>query len=273
MKIRSKVLGLILVSMMSVGVVGCSSSNSNTSTQNQEQATDEAFIKDFEKAINKRWDEQNKLEEKYAKDTKYTDTMYKEDTIKILENEVAKLEKNIEGIKDKDLKTVGQNYIEGTKKQIEAEKTNDFELQSKYLEESEKLRKPALIAMVDEYGVVIKDAHQQTYKDFKEKATVINKENEAQAFADKLATEITLEKTTDEYGYVEYSGIVENTSELDFTNLSFKVQYKDADDVVIGDDLIYLENFAPGSKQKVKLSPFEEGVESIVISTDWFETK
>ena len=273
MKIRNKILYMILVAIISVGVVGCSSQNNNGSTKNQEQATDEAFIKDFEKAINKRWDEQNKLEQKYAKDPKYTDKMYNDDTIKVLENEIATLEKNLEGIKEKDLKATAQNYIEGSKKQIDAEKTNDLDLQSKYLEESEKLRKPAIIAMVEDYGVVIKDSHQQTYKDFKEKATVINKENEAQSFADKLATEITLEKSTDEFGYVEYTGIVENTSELDFTNLSFNVQYKDADDVVIGDDIIYLENFAPGGKQKVKLTPFEEGIESIVISTDWFETK
>lgn len=273
MKIRSKVIGLILVSMISFGGVGCSNQTNNSSEQGQEVATDEVFLKDFEKAINKRWDDQNKLEEKYAKDSTYTDKKYSEDTIKILETEVSTLEKNIGGIKDKDLKTAGENYIEGVKKQIEAEKTNDYELQSKYMEESEKLRKPSLIAMVDEYGVVIKDAHQQTYKDFKEKATIINKENEAQAFADKLANEMILEKSTDEFGYVEYTGIVENTSEVDFTSLSFKVQYKDVDGVVVGDDIIYLENFAPGSKQKVKLSPFEEGVESIVIITDWFEVK
>ncbi|MGL6108374.1 FxLYD domain-containing protein [Romboutsia sp.] len=273
MKIKSKVLGLILVSMMSVGVVGCSSQNNDASTQNQQQATDEAFVKDFEKAINKRWDEQVKLETKYAKDSKYTEEKYTEDTIKVLENEIATLEKNFEGIKDKDLKKIAKDYIEGAKKQIEAQKTNDYDLQYKYIEESDKLRKPALIAMVEEYSVEIKDAHQQTYKDFKEKATVINKENEAKSFADKLATEIALEKSTDEFGYNEYTSVVENTSELEFTSLSFKVQYKDADDVVIGDDIIYLENFAPGSKQKIKLTPFEEGVESVVISTDWFETK
>lgn len=259
--------------IISVGAVGCSNKNNNNSTQNQEQATDESFIKDFEKAINKRWDEQNKLEEKYAKDSKYTEQKYNEDTIKVLENEIATLEQNLEGIKDKELKIAAQNYIEGTKKQIDAQKTSDFDLQTKYLEESEQLRKPALIAMVEDYGVAIKDAHQQTYKDFKEKATVINKENEAKSFADKLATEIKLEKSTDEFGYVEYTGVVENTSEVDFINLSFKVQYKDADDIVIGDDIIYLENFAPGGKQKVKLTPLEEGIESIVISTDWFETK
>ena len=38
-------------------------------------------------------------------------------------------------------------------------------------------------------------------------------------------------------------------------------------------DIIYLENFDVQSKQKVKLTPFEDGIESIVVKTDWFENK
>ena len=273
MNLRSKIIGLVLLTMTSVGVVGCSSTNSTSNNQNQEVATDEAFISSFEKAINKRWDEQNKLEQKFSTNTSYTEEQYEEDTIKVLENEIETLEKNKEGIKDKDLKEIADNYIEGVKKQIEAQKTNDYDLQYKYQEESDKLRKPALIAMVDDYGIKIKDDHQQTYKDFKEQATIINKENDSQAFADKLASEMTFEKKTDEFGYVEFSTIVENTSDIDFKNLSYNVQYKDKDGIVIGDDIIFLENFDAKSKQKVKLSPFEEGVESIVVTTDWFENK
>lgn len=273
MKIRSKIMGLIVVSMISVGVVGCSNQGNTSTEQNQDVATDEAFISDFEKAINKRWDEQNKLEKKFNTNTTYTEAKYTEDTIKVLENEVATLEKNKEGIKDKDLKKIADDYIEGVKKQIEAQKTGDFELQSKYIEESDKLRKPALIAMVDEYKIKIKDDHQQNYKDFKEQATVINKENASQAFADKLAIEMTFEKTTGEFGDVEFSTIVENTSDINFNNISYKVQYKDKDGVVIQDDYIFLENFEVGAKQKVKLTPYEEGVESIVVTTDYFETK
>lgn len=273
MKIGSKVLGLILVSMISFGVVGCSSTNNEGTTQTQDESTDEAFIKDFEVAINKRWDDQNKLEKKFNTNTSYTEDKYTEDTINVLENEVVALEKNKDGIKDKELKKIADNYIEGVKKQIEAQKTGDFELQNKYIEESEKLRKPALIAMVDDYEIKIKDEHQQTYKDFKEQASIINKENASKAFADKLAREMVFEKTTGEFGDEEFSAIVENTSDINFNNISYKVQYKDKDGVVIEDDYIFLENFEVGAKQKVKLTPYEEGVESIVVITDYFETK
>lgn len=272
MKIKSKVLGLILVSVISFGVAGCSNTNNNASSQSQEQSTDEAFIKDFETAVNKRWDEQDKLDKKAETNTSYTDAQYVEDTIKILQKEITTLEKNYEGIKDKELKEIATNYIEGCKKQLEANKTEDVELMYKYIEESETLRKPSLIAMVDNYGVKINDEHQQTYKDFKEKATVINKENEAQAYADKLGSEMIFEKSNDEFGDIIFNSIVENTSEIDYKTLSYKVQYKDNDGVVVADDYIYLENFAPGSKQKVELTPYEDNVETVVITTDWFET-
>lgn len=84
---------------------------------------------------------------------------------------------------------------------------------------------------------------------------------------------MTFEKSTDEFGYVEFSTIVENTSNIDFKNLSYNVQYKDKDGIVIGDYIIYLENFDVQSKQKVKLTPFEDGIESIIVTTDWFENK
>lgn len=276
MKKRKVFLGLILLIITSIIIVGCSSKSNNQNnqnSQNQEISSDEKFIKSFEKSINQRWDEQDKLEKKFEKDTTYTIEQYTKDSVKVLENEIKNLEPYKENIKDKDLKEIAKNYIEGVKKQIEAQKSNDYELQIKYQEESDKLRKPALIAMVNDYKIKIKDQHQQTYKDFKEQATIINKENNSKEFADKLASEASFEKNTDEFGDIVFTTIFENTSDIDFKNISYQVQYKDKDGVVIGDDYVYLENFDSKSKQKIKLTPYEEGVESIVLTTDWFENK
>lgn len=270
--LKKKVLGLVLISTISLGIVGCSDQG-NSTQQNQDIATDEAFISDFEKAINKRWDEQDKLEKKATNSMNYTEEQYRKDTMKILEEEINTMKKSIDGIKDKDLNKIGNDYINGVKKQIEAQKTQDIELMDKYIQESDKLRKPALISMVEEYKIKINEDHQQVYKDFKEQATVINKETESKKFADQLAREVTLEKSTDGFGETVFSGILENTSKIDFKTLSYKVQYKDAEGVVIGDDFIVLDNFAPGAKQKVELMPYKDGADSVVISTDWFETK
>ena len=127
-------------------------------------------------------------------------------------------------------------------------------MQLKYDEESEALRKPALIKLVDDYGVKIDVDNEQIYKDFKEQANVINKENEANAYAEQLAQQITFEKSTDEFGYVTYTAIVENTSDVEFDSIFYDVQFKDAEGIVVGNDIVLLENFAPGIKQKVELS-------------------
>lgn len=266
---KKKILSMATILTLTLGIVGCSP---NENAQ-EELDGNEQFIQTFQTSINKRWDKQAQLDEKYKKDTTFTEEDYTKEIIKVLEEEVSALEEKQNNIEDKDLKSYAQDYIEGVKKQIEANKTNDYELQDKYIQESDKLRKPALIALVDDYGVKINEEHEQTYKDFKEKATIIKKENESQDFANKLATEMEFEKTTDEFGYVEFTTTIENTSEFNFKNLSYNVQYKDKDGVAIGNDIIYLENFNKDSKQKVKLSPFEEGVEDIVITTDWFETE
>ena len=272
MGLKNKVLGLILISSITLGIVGCNNQETR-GKQNTVVKTDDSFIADFEKAINKRWDEQNKLEKKATNSMNYTEEQYVKDTTKILEEEINIMKTNLENVEDKDLKKLGNDYINGVKKQIEANKTNDIELMDKYLKESDKLRKPALISMVDDYKIKVKDAHQQTYKDFKEQATVINKENEAQVFADKLARETVFEKSTDGFGETVFSGIVENTSKIDYKSVSYKVQYKDADGIVIGDDYVILDNFSPGAKQKLEMMPYKDGANSVVVTTDWFETK
>lgn len=266
---KKKILSMTIILTLVMSIVGCSSNNNAQKNMDGNQQ----FVQAFEKSINKRWKKQADLDEKYKKDTTFTQEEYTQETIKVLEEEVKSLEEKQNDIENKDLKSYAKDYIEGVKKQIEANKTNDFELQDKYIQESDKLRKPSLIALVDNYGVKIDEEHEQTYKDFKEKATIIKKENESKDYADKLASEMEFEKTTDEFGYVEYTSTIENKSDFNFKNLSYNVQYKDEDGVVIGNDIIYLENFNKGSKQKVKLTPFEEGIKDIEITTDWIETE
>ena len=68
---------------------------------------------------------------------------------------------------DKELKKVVENYIQGDKIQIESFKTTDIELQSKYTEDANGLRKPSMVTLVEEYGMVVDEENQQTYKNFK----------------------------------------------------------------------------------------------------------
>jgi len=260
---------LFMMCLLVVGIVGCSSSDEVETAKGETLSNDE-YIKEFSKAINTRWAEQEKLE---ASEDYETEKEYNEKNAEILEKELASIEKNLDKIEDKELKEVVNQYIEGAKYQVEMFKTEDFELQLEHSEKSEQLRKPALIKLVDEYNVVIEEEFQQLYKDFKQQATVINKENDAQSFAEKFAQEIVFEKTTDEYKNDMYTAIVENTSDIEFNSLSYDVQYKDADGIVIGNDYINLENFTLGSKQKIELTYVPENTANLELTLNYLELK
>lgn len=250
-----KVITLLVTGIIGMSLVACSGEK-ETLTGNQK------FTNAFEKSINTRWTDQNKV-------TATSEEEMTEKTIAILEKEIKSLEENLTGVDDPILKKNAEDYIEGVKQQIESMKTNDYMLEYDYQEKSDNLRKPALMSMVETYGVKINTEHEQTYKDFKAQATVIDKENKARAYAEELATQIKLDKVTTDYGSVRLEGIVENTSDFDFESISYNVQYKDAEGIVIGNDWIYLSQFTKGQKQKVELSGvYDKEFETVLITLD-----
>ena len=260
-----KIVRLFLGVLIVIGILGCSNQAKEVGVQKEKINSDEVFIEELSRAINERWAAQDKLDENEA--------VYYEKNVEILENELGIIKQSLTNVESKELKELGSQYIEGAEYQIEMFKTTDWDLQWDYNEKAEQLRKPALIRLVDEYNVVIEDEFQQIYKDFKEKSTVISKENDANNFAEKLIYEIVFEKTTDDYGDNIYTTIVENTSDFEFEYLSYDVQIKDSEGVVISNDFIHLENFTPGTKQKVELLYLPEDTESLELSLDHFAIK
>lgn len=262
-----KIVRLFLGVLIVIGVLGCSNQAKEVGVHEEKINSDDVFIEEFSRAINERWAAQDKLDENES------EAVYFEKNVEILENELGIIKQSLADVESKELKELGSQYIEGAEYQIEMFKTTDWDLQWDYNEKAEQLRKPALIRLVDEYNVIIEDEFQQIYKDFKEKSTVISKENDAKNFAEKLIYEITFEKTTDGYGDNIYTTIVENTSDFEFENLSYNVQIKDSEGVVISNDFIYLENFTPGTKQKVELLYLPEDTETLELSLDYFAIK
>lgn len=119
-----KIFSILFILTLALGIVGCSSSNN----KQEELDGNELFIQEFQTSINERWKKQAQLDEKYKKDTTFTDEEYSKETVKILEDELNTLEESQDTIEDKDLQSYATDYIEGVKKQIQATKTNDYEL-------------------------------------------------------------------------------------------------------------------------------------------------
>lgn len=257
MNLFKKVLaGIVCIGCIALG--GCGQANTADNTVKG----DADFLKIASKAINKRWDEQDKLVE---------DEKTYEKTQKILEEETRTLEDAKAKIQDANLLKDVENYIAGNKKQIESLKTNDLDLEYKYIEESEALRKPALINMVDNFGLVINENNKQTYKDFKAIALVINKENDAKTFAEKLASEIKFE-VTKEYDWSTCKTTLENTSDFNYEYIYYKVQFKDEEGVVVDTSSLGLDNFTTKSKQKTEVST-DKTYKTIEVTLDHFSLK
>lgn len=254
MKIKKSVV-LCFICIILMSLAACSASKKEI-TGNQK------FVNNFEKAINTRWSDQDKISSQSEEDTN-------KKNIEIIEKEIKTLEENLNLIDDPILKKNAEDYIEGSKKQIESMKTQDYELMYMYKEESDSLRKPALMSMVETYGVKIKPEYEQIYNDFKAQATVMDKENKARSYAEALGTQIKFEKITKDYGTIILESIVENTSDFDFESISYNVQYKDANDIVVDNDKLYINNFTKGQKQKVELMVLHDNeYENILITLD-----
>ncbi len=261
-----KAISILFSLLLVVGLMGCNNASEGTE---KKKTPDDVFVEEFGKAINKRWTEQDKLDDSLSKEENYDENEYVERNVEILEAEIATIEKNLANVEDKELKKLGEQYVEGAKLQIEMFKTTDWELEAQYSEESSKLRKPALITLVDEYNMKIDEEHQQMYKDFKEQVNVINKENAANKYAEQLALEITFERTIDEFSNITYTSIVENTSDIEFDSLQYDVQYLDSEGIVVDNDYIYFENFTPGTKQKVELTYAPEEATTLKLTLDY----
>lgn len=263
----NKVLGLGLTIVLSLGcLVGCNKTEEEKMIDNNE-----VFVKKFSKAINKRWDENKELEEKYN-ETSMTDGEYNKLTSETIQKEVDTIEEALLNVTDKELKKIAEDYVEGDKLQIKYLLATDDEIAWNYYEQSRKLRKPSLITLVEEYGVTVNKEHIDNYNGFKEEATMINKENEAKKVLDEMAMNCTVEKKADEWGNIEYVVTFENNSDISFNLIQYDVNYKNKEGIVIGNDFISLTNFNSNTKQQVTLFGYIDGIEDVVITTnEYFE--
>ena len=266
----NKIVGLGLSLVLSLGcLVGCNKTEEEKMIDNNE-----VFVEKFSKALDKRWDITSEADENLNQG-KITENERNKISIDAIQEEIDSTEEALLKVTDEELKEVAKDYVEGDKLQIKYLNATDVEMAWDFYEQSQRLRKPSLIILVEEYGVKVNEEHIDTYNAFKEEATLINKEEEAKKVLDKMATECLVEKKTDEWGAVEYEIIFENNSEINFKDIEYQVNYKDKDDMVVGSDFIFLSNFNANTKQKASLYPYEnvDDIESIVLTANYYEVK
>lgn len=265
MKIKQLLIIIIMI-ISSVGLVGCSS------TMDEIATNDEEFIEAFEKIVNSSLEQQWKLWNDFEKYSAYSQDDYINEMTDVLQMEIYNLENNKIAIQDEKLEYIVDEYIKGVNKQIEAINTPVQE--AAYCnKQANILIRESLLEMIDEYEIKIKDCNEEIYNEILDDVIIVEKENKPQSFVDKLAKEAKLKMTKDNFGDIKFLASLENTSNLNFKNLSFKVEYKDRSGEVVSHDYITLKNFTPGDIKKIKLIPYENTVVSVDLVSDWYETK
>ena len=260
---------LSIAVMVSLGVsfVGCSRTMDGVAVDEQE------FIKVFEETINRSFERQTNLWDDFEKYSSYTKENYKNEMKKVLQNEIDTIDDNKEAIINDKLKRAVEVYVEGVNKQIESINATEEETAYKYEEEANELRKESLLLMVENYGVNISEKNKQIYNEILENVIRVEKENKPQSFVEKLANDVKLKMAEDNFGDVNFLALFENTSNLYFKNLSYKVEYKNERGEIVSHEYISIKDFTPGDTKKIKLTPYQNEVVSADLFIDWYETK
>ena len=73
-------------------------------------------------------------------------------------------------------------------------------------------------------------------------------------------------KSTDEFGDISYTAVVENTTGYKFDNFSIDVKFLDSNGISIGDDTAYAENWEPGQKVKFEITYVQEGTAKLQVA-------
>jgi hypothetical protein len=229
----------ILMTVLSLSLVGCSSKEEEIITQ------DANFVKSIEKATQDRWDYANDVESGEIAINDNLDYL-----TELVKKESDELYQYIDAeFSDVRLKKLAMDYINGVKAQEEALKyyiADYSKYDSKWLE-GYNLRSTALVELVEEYGI---NVDEKELEELKNNVLVIteNKELEESIEAMVSSIEFTLDKK--EYGFTYYSAIVENTTDLKFDSFSLDLSLLDSDGVVVDTEYVFASNWKQGQKYK-----------------------
>ena len=281
MKIRKKKIanvvlgGLALLLLLS----GCTDNNSVDKEKEDEeeivQYADEAFIKDMSKGLQERWKLTEKDEEKEGyEDSLVNSEEYKNMMISYIDAELDIIGKYTdEKFENSNLKELAIKYINllNQHKEICQYITVDY---AKYEEEFTPVyneRSKVISQMVADYKMTVSEEYQSTLDDFLAKSTLVKEEEAQKEEIEKMIEAVTFELTNDDgYGWRTYQGIIENTTGIDFSNMSFSINLLDSDGVIVETTYDQIATFGRGAKARLEFMTDKEFI-STQITADWWE--
>lgn len=240
-------IGLIVI--LSLGIVGCSGTNKTEEPQPQ----DSKFVKSLEKATKERWNYVEKVEK--GSITVKDDLEYLKECVKKESDELYQyLDAEFTDVK---LKKLATDYINGVKAQEESLKyyTSDFMKYENGWKEGYDIRSVSLLALVEEYGLKVDE---KQFEELKTNSQIVEENKEIENAINAMVGGINFEQEKEEYGWKDYSAIVENTTDIKFDGFDLEISLLDKDGVVVENQYSNATNWKPGQNVKFTFSTDKE---------------
>lgn len=118
-------------------------------------------------------------------------------------------------------------------------------------------RSAILKTFVDKYGLKVDSKYQDTLDDLVRNGNSVQEKNETDQVINGLISSAKFDRTEAEYGgYYTYTAVIENTSKINFGNVSLLLALYDADGVKAGETYATTSSWAAGEKVR-----FEAGTD------------
>lgn len=253
---------------------GCSSASTNSGSAAEEiHYADDDFMESLTKGLEARWDYSNEHEDDVTLETLGTDT-HVEVYSACVNAELDEIATYADAtFKDKKLQEKAIAYINSLNEQLSAldyakadfEKYNDA-WQTAYDERSKLIED-----FVNDYGLTVSEKYESTLKDMLDNSSSVKEDEAEKEAVTAIIDGITFEDSEDEGdGWKTYSAVIENTSNMDFSDYQVVINLIDADGVIVSEEYASVSNFKRGQKAKLTFST-DQKFSSTEIAVDYWQ--
>lgn len=260
-------------------LVGCGKQVDTTKNQEdqeeEKQYADENFIDDMSSGLQARWKQYDEdIEKEGYEDILVNSEENKQMMISYIDAELKFIEKySDEKFENNNLKELAIKYINllNQHKDICKYITVDY---SKYEEELTPVfneRSKVISQMVNDYGMTVSEDYQNTLEEFLVNSNLVDERESQERAIEEMLNAVTFEMFNDDgYGLKTYQGIIENTTGIDFNNMSFNINLLDGDGVIVETTYDQISAFANGAKARLEIIT-DKDFSFTQISASWWE--
>lgn len=258
-----KIYCLFLAFILSIGLLGCSSTNKEDATYDTE------FINSLSKALQKRWDLNNEYEKKdiiTGSDEHYD---YYEKLVNAELNELEKY-KDLK-FKDSKLQELAIKYINLLNQQkdsLQYLKVNYDKFDKEWMDAYNQ-RTQLIIKFTKDYNLTVDNKYKDTLNELLTNGKLVSEEEDLKAEINNIVDSAEFKKVKEEYDWAYYEAVLENTTGKDFQYFTLEINLLDEDGVVVESTYAPVDNWKNNQKVKFQFST-DKKFKTMKFSSDYY---